>query len=299
MNRDILRKLKSKKYLADGAWGTYLHKKGLKPGECPELWNSTNAKKVYEVAKSYVDAGSDIIETNSFGGSIIKLKEYQLGERCYELNKLAAEISRSAGGNDTIVFGSIGPTGKFIITGDVTEEELYESYTTQSKALEDGGADVICLETFYDLEEARISIAAAKENTSLPVACTFTFDKSMDGTFTTIMGVTPSEMAVHLKEFGADIIGTNCGNGLLDMILIVEQIKMSDGSLPLLVQSNAGLPIIEGGGLKYPEDPAFFISHFSKLMDAGADIIGGCCGTTPEHIAALRVKINSLNSGSK
>ena len=162
---DLISKLAMGRILvSDGAWGTYLFKKGLKTGECPELWNLTNEDEVFDIAKSYIEAGSDIVETNSFGGSRFKLTQFQLDDKVYEINKKAAEISRKAAGNEKIVMGSIGPTGKFLMMGDVTEEELYSSFKEQAVAFDEGGADAVCIETFYDLNEAELAIKAVKEN---------------------------------------------------------------------------------------------------------------------------------------
>lgn len=272
--------------VSDGAWGTFLQRKGLKPGECPELWNTANRNEVLEIAKSYVDAGADIIETNSFGASVIKLSKFSLHEKAFELNENAARISREAAGTEKFVIGSAGPTGKFLFMGEVTEEEIYNSYKIQAQAFEKGGADAICIETFYDLSEAESAVKAARENSDLEIICTFTFDKK-GGDFKTMMGVSPSEAAEALIGFGVDIIGTNCGNGFEAMIEIVKEMRLVDSKIPLLVHANAGLPQIIDNILIYPETPEFISGVIPKLIDAGANIIGGCCGTTPEHIKAI------------
>jgi 5-methyltetrahydrofolate--homocysteine methyltransferase len=287
--------IKNGRYLlSDGAWGTFLQAKGLKSGECPELWNRTHRNDVLDIAKSYIDAGADMIETNSFGGSIFKLMHYGLEDDCFELNRLAAEISREAAGKEKYVLGSIGPTGKFLMLGDVTEEELYNSFKLQAKGLAEGGADALCIETFYAIDEAEIAVIAAKDHTGLEVITTFTFEKSPDGKFHTMMGAAPKDIVDPLISAGADIIGTNCGNGFQDMINIVAEIRYVNDTVPILVHANAGLPIVEDGKTKFPDTPQIMAELAPKLINAGANIIGGCCGTTPEHIKAIKEVINQI-----
>ena len=281
-------KLEQKQILiSDGAWGTFLQKKGLAAGECPELWNVTHPDAVFEIAKSYIDAGSDIVLTNSFGGSPLKLKHYELESRATELNEAAATISRKAAGSDHYVFGSIGPTGAILMMGDVSEQTLYESFRIQSEALEKGGVDAICIETMSAIDEAILAIKAAKESTNLDVICTFTFEKTVNGDYRTMMGVSPAQMAKSVIEAGAAIIGTNCGNGFSQMSDIVKEIRTLDSSIPILVQANAGKPVIANNQTVFPESPEDMAAHVSELISAGANIIGGCCGTTPAHINAI------------
>ena len=279
---------------SDGAWGTYLFKKGLERGSCPEEWNLTHYDDVFDIAKSYVIAGSDIISTNSFGSNLFKLSQYNLQKKLSEICQTSAEISRKAAGVNKLVMASLGPTGKFLIMGDVTSEDLYNSFKRQAMAFEKGGADAVCIETFYALDEAEQAIKAVKENTSLEVICTFTFDKSDYG-FKTLMGVTPQQVAESLIICGADIIGANCGSGFEDMVEIVKKIREVSARIPIIIQANAGLPVFENGELVYSETPDKIKEIIPKLIDAGANIIGGCCGTTPEHIKVISKIVGEYN----
>ncbi|MBU0474677.1 MAG: homocysteine S-methyltransferase family protein [Bacteroidetes bacterium] len=279
--------------ISDGAWGTFLHKRGLLPGECPELWNVTHKNDVFEIAKSYIDAGADLILTNSFGGSPIKLKHYGLEDRAHELNEAAAKISREAAGEYKLVLGSIGPTGVILMLGEVSEESLFNGFQIQANALEKGGVDAICIETMTAIDEACIAIRAVKSVCDLEIVCTFTFDRMLNGSYKTMMGVSPSEMVVAVKEAGASIIGANCGNGFNNMIEIVREIRTIDKTTPILIHANAGKPILENGITVFPETPEMMVNKVDELINCGANIIGGCCGTTPNHIKALVEKIRN------
>ena len=294
MNR-LTEILKTKKLLvSDGAWGTYLFKKGLVSGDCPEEWNITHYEDVLDIAKSYVLAGSDIISTNSFGANIFKLAHYNLSEKLSQICRTSAEISRKAAGEDKIVMASIGPTGKFLVMGDVSSDELYSSFKQQAVAFEEGGADAVCIETFYALDEAEQAVKAVKENTSLDVICTFTFDKTENG-LKTLMGITPQQMTESLILCGADVVGANCGSGFEDMIEIVKNIRTVSPRIPIIIQANAGLPTIDNGNLIYSETPEKIKEIIPRIIEAGANIIGGCCGTTPEHIKVISEIVRDYN----
>ncbi len=285
---------KGRVLVSDGAWGTFLQQKGLKPGECPEEWNISRPNDVFAIAKSYIDAGADMVETNSFGGNRFKLEKYGFGDRVYEFNKAAAEISRLAAGPGRFVLGSIGPSGKLLIMEEVTEDELYDAFKEQAMALEAGNVHAIMIETMTDLDEARIAVKAAKENTGCEVFCTMTFQKIIGGEFRTMMGISPSEMAETLVAAGADLIGTNCGNGMEDMIGMVQEIRNFNPAVPILVHANAGMPHYLDGVTTFPESPENMAGRVKKIIEAGANIVGGCCGTTPDHIGKIREVVNSL-----
>jgi 5-methyltetrahydrofolate--homocysteine methyltransferase len=251
------------------------------------LWNITHRSDIFAIAKSYIDAGADMILTNSFGGSPSKLKHYGLQDRTAELNETAAAISREAAGADHLVLGSIGPTGVMLMMGEISEETLYRGFCIQAEALKKGGVDAVCIETMSALDEACLAIRAARESSGLEVACTFTFEKTISGEFRTMMGVSPAEMVQAVKEAGASVLGTNCGNGFDQMIDIVQEIRSIDPIIPILVHANAGKPVFQDGKTVFPETPEMMAAKVQDLIKSGANIIGGCCGTTPAHIQGL------------
>jgi 5-methyltetrahydrofolate--homocysteine methyltransferase len=282
--------------VSDGAWGTFLYQKGLNAGECPDEWSLTRYNVVKDIAQSYIDAGADMVETNSFGANRFKLQHFGLGAKVTEINEAAARASREAAGNDKYVIASIGPTGKILLMGDVTEEDLYDCFREQAVALEKGGADAVCIETMSDIEEAVLAIKASKENTGLEVIATFTFDRTLIGNYRTMMGISPSDAIRAAVNAGADITGTNCGNGMERMIDIVREIRSEFPDTFILVHANAGLPIHMNGADIFPETPEIMASYIPELLEAGVNIVGGCCGTTPEHIKAIKevVKKHSI-----
>ena len=280
--------------VSDGAWGTFLQKKGMKPGECPELWNLDHAADVEDIGRSYIQAGADMIESDSFGGTSFKLKHFGLDGRVAEINEAAAKISRKAAGPDKWVIASIGPTGQMLALGDVTEAQILDSFTEQVVALAKGGADALCIETMSAIDEAVLAIKAARKHTTCEVICTFTFEKNTKNEYRTMMGVSPADAAKASLKAGAHIIGANCGNGMERMIEIVREMRAAAPKAPILVHANAGLPKNVNGVDTFPDSPADMARLVPALVASGANIIGGCCGTTPAHIAAIRQAVDAL-----
>lgn len=291
--KPILERLKDGEILvADGAMGTMLFQKGLQPGHCPESLNLTKPETLEEIARLYLDAGADIIQTNTFGASPMKLSEYGLEEKTEEINRKAVSIVKEVVGRGAYVAGSCGPSGKILKPyGDTDPDFLYEGFERQMKALVMAGVDLLCIETMTDLIEATLAVKAAKAvSPKIPVVATMTFDETPRGFFT-IMGVNIEEAAAGLQDAGADIIGSNCGNGIENMIKIAREFR-EVSNLPLIIQSNAGQPETKSGKLIYPETAEFFAEKTRDLVDAGVSIIGGCCGTTPEYIRAIKQSLH-------
>ncbi|GEM_PF-54262 len=280
--------------ISDGGTGTYLQTRGLEPGGAPELLNATRPELIRQMAKDYFAAGSDLVLTNSFGGTVFRLRMHGLEARVRDLNRLAAEHARSAAPSGKYVVGSVGPSGGMLASlgGDIEETALYDAFSQQMKALEEGGADALVIETQFVLDEARIAIKAAKENTRLPVFSSMTFDKGPRGFFT-MAGQTPAAAVKGLIDAGADVVGTNCGNGIDRMLEIAQQMRAATGKF-LWVKSNAGIPKhVKGQPPLYPESPEYMAERFEKLARMPVNVLGGCCGTGPEHIRALAQAIRT------
>ena len=280
--------------ISDGATGTYLQSHGLEPGGCPEEFNRTHPEIVQGMARAYFAAGSEMVLTNSFGANRFMLGKYGHGEKVSDLNRLAAEHARSQAPEGGFVIGSVGPTGEFLEPlGEVTEEEMLDAFVEQVTALEAGGADGVVIETMTAVEEARLAIRAAREHTGLAVLSTMVFDKGPRGFFT-MMGITPERSVKELLDAGADVVGTNCGNGVDLMVELAKDLRRATDA-PLLVHSNAGIPLMVQGEIVYPESPDYMAKRFNDLADLGINIIGGCCGTGPEHIRTFSESLKSRN----
>jgi methionine synthase I (cobalamin-dependent) len=270
--------------ITDGAWGTEMQALGLEPGAAPDPWNLTHRERVRRVAAAYVSAGSRIILTNTFRANRISLHGTAWADRIAEINREGVRISKDAAAGRALVFASIGPSGKMLLTGEVSQEELLAAFMEQAAALAEGGADAILVETQSDIEEAATALKGAQA-TGLPVVVSFVFDsgKNKDRT---MMGATPEQVARRMAELGADAVGANCGSGIERFAPLCRRLKEACG-LPVWIKPNAGLPVIEGGAARYTQTPEEFASLASELVGAGASFIGGCCGTTPAFIAAL------------
>ncbi|HHE39187.1 MAG TPA: 5-methyltetrahydrofolate--homocysteine methyltransferase [Candidatus Cloacimonetes bacterium] len=290
---NMLTELTNKILVGDGAMGTMLFQKGLKQGDAPETVCLNNPEVLEEIAKIYLDAGADIIETNTFGGSPLKLSDYNLQDKTGEINRIAVERVRKAVGEEAYISGSVGPSGKMLKPfGDADPEDIYQSFRRQIKVLIESGIDIICIETMIDLNEAILAIKAVKSiSQKIPIITTMTFNETPRGFFT-IMGNDIETVSEKLEENRADIIGSNCGNGIENMIKIAHEFKKYT-KLPIIIQSNAGLPELKKGKIFYSETPEFFAEKTMELIAAGVSIIGGCCGTTPKHIQAIRKVVDN------
>ena len=286
MRMDEMLKLK-KVLISDGALGTELMKLGLAAGECPEVWNIEHPDKVREVAAAYISAGSDIILTNTFGGSRIKLKKYRQDHRLAELNGAGVRLAKDAAeGKDVLVFASLGPTGEFMEPlGDITGEEMEAVFTEQLEALLEAGADGVVFETMMSLEEAACGIRAARKLGVAAAVASLTYNFSDKG-FATMMGVTPERAAKELASAGAAMIGANCGMAADMTIELTKAFKRST-DLPLWIKPNAGAAELVNGKTIYRETPEIMARAMKEVVAAGASVIGGCCGTTPESIRAI------------
>jgi methionine synthase I (cobalamin-dependent) len=267
--------------LLDGAWGTELQARGLSLGEVPDHWNVTQPARVREVARAYVKAGSRVILTNTFRANYIALGLSTGNGYVRELNRKGVEISRDASSGSALVFASIGPTGKLLLAGEVAEDDLKTAFKEQALALAEGGADAIVIETMSDLQEARLALQAAKQ-TDLPVVVCMVFDsgKSSDRT---MMGVRPEQAVEELSSAGADVIGANCGTGIEAYVPICRRMREAT-KRPIWMKPNAGVPSIVDGKTVYHTTPHDFADSVLKLVAAGANFVGGCCGSTPEFI---------------
>jgi len=272
--------------ITDGAWGTELQARGLTPGANPDTWNLTHPERVEAVARAYAEAGSQVILTNTFRANAIAMQnssEADLDVYLDAINSAGVAISRRAAGK-ALVFASIGPTGKMMVSGEIGSEQVSAAFAAQARSLAAAGADALLVETMSEIEEARLAVEAAKR-TGLPVLVSFAFDsgKNKDRT---MMGATPEAVAAAMVEAGADAVGANCGVGVERVLTICERLHAAC-DLPIWIKPNAGLPIMEGTAIHYGTSAQFFASHYTALRDAGASFLGACCGSTPEFIRAL------------
>jgi len=275
----------------DGGYGTELFAAGLANGACPELWNDTHADTVRRIHKGYFDAGSQIVETNTFGGTRLKLNEYRIGDRTRELNERGARLARSVAPAHGFVAGSIGPTSRlpaeYEPLGDTTDEEYFEAFREQAAALAEGGVDLFAVETMMFPQEARAAVRACKAVAELPVMATMFFQfEELHDRDRTMWGESPGEVATTLLAAGADAVGMNCGRGPDRAVVIIREMRAVTGA-PLVAYPNAGLPITQGDRVTYELGPEEMAKDYPALLDAGAGIVGACCGSNPAHIRRI------------
>lgn len=271
--------------IADGANGTMLQKAGLPPGVAPERWNLENPEGVRALHQSYIDAGSDMVLTNTFGGSAIRLRRENLEDRVVEINKNAAMLARDAAGNEVIVLGDIGPTGELMVPlGNLEYEQAVTAFAQQAAALAQGGVDAFLIETMSDLEEMRAAVEGVRSVTDLPIMASMSFDTKGR----TMMGVKPEKAAKALSAWGVDVIGANCGRTLTETLGAVVKMRETLPDSLLFAKPNAGLPHATAGELVYDVTPEVMAEYAQRFVDeAGVAIFGGCCGSTPDHIRAI------------
>lgn len=289
MKSSLLSACRSGVVVCDGAMGTQLIQRGLTPGECGMKWNRERPDDVRAVHSAYSHAGCRLITTNSFGGTRSMLDRHGLGEHVADWNKNAAALAREAAGPDGWVFGDVGPFGDFLEpVGDMTEAGLLGIFGEQIAALVEGGADAILVETMSDPGEAAVGVRAAKSVCGLPVAVTYAFQKSGPD-FRTMMGTSARDAVAAALEAGADIVGANCGTDLSldDYVALAAELKSAAGDAIVILQPNAGAPKSTPNGVIYDAAPEEMAATALRLRDAGVSIIGGCCGTTPLHLAAM------------
>lgn len=287
MSAAILELIRKRRVLLDGGFGTELIRLGFPQGACPETWNVERPDVVKEIHRSYFEAGSDAVLTNSFGGSAIKLASHGQDKRCYELNKAATTIANEVKPAGCFVGGSLGPTGKFLQPqGEFTERQFEDAYAEQARGLADGLADFLLIETQYDLREAHCALRAARRVTAIPVFVTMTYNRVPRGFFT-MMGNSAAQCLEELEREGVPVLGANCTLDSADMADLVKAMREKTG-LPLIAQANAGKPSLSAQGeVSYSQGLEDYLQHIPRTIENGANIIGGCCGTNPEYIRRM------------
>lgn len=290
---NIINEINNRILICDGALGTMLQNYNLPDGICPESLNEDRPEIIEEIATLYLNSGANIITTNTFGGNSFKLDKFDKKDCVAKYNSLGVKIARKIIGSNGFVFASCGTTGEILKAegGLADEKDIYNAYKEQISSMVD--ADCILIETQYSSIEASLAIKAAKEVTNLPVICTFSFELGKRG-YRTIMGLTTKKAISKVIEAGCDIVGANCGNGIDNMVEICKEIRNITDK-PILINSNAGLPVFENGKTIFKETPEYMASKVLDLINAGANIIGGCCGTNEKHIKAMAEVINNYN----
>jgi 5-methyltetrahydrofolate--homocysteine methyltransferase len=281
--------------IADGATGTTLHRAGLPRGAAPERWNLENPEGVRNLHRSYMEAGADIILTNTFGGTRYRLERDRLGDRVYEVNVAAARLAKEVAGEGTIVFGDIGPTGQLLKPyGKLSFEDTVDAFYEQARGLADGGVDAILIETMSDLNEAKAALQAVRKVTSLPVLITMSFDTHGR----TMMGVKPETAARELWSLNIDVIGANCGRTLSETLEAILEMRQAVPEATLMAKPNAGLPHRDAEDTVFDITPDIMADYAVKFVEGGVKIFGGCCGSTPEHIKAVAAVLKNRSLGN-
>lgn len=285
--------------LADGAMGSNLFERGLQSGDAPELWNSDHPERVAQLHRAFVEAGADIILTNSFGGTRHRLKLHKAEDRVAELNEKAARIARSVAdcaGRVVLVAGSMGPTGEILEPlGPLSLNAAREAFAEQALALAQGGADLIWIETLSSVEETEAAVAGARA-AGLPIVATLSFDTNGR----TMMGITPFDLAGLHRRHHLAACGSNCGTGPSELVAcIVNLATASDPTAILVAKGNCGIPQFVDGEIRFNGTPELMAQYACLSLDAGARIVGGCCGTTPDHLRVMRRALESHVRGPK
>lgn len=282
--------------VGDGAWGSLLIERGLPSGRPPELWTLERPDVIRDIADRYLEAGAEILTTNTFGGSPLRLRMHRLEARAEEINGRAVELALRAAEGRAWVSASVGPTGLlFPPLGTASPDMVYQSFALQIGTLARAGADLLCIETMTDLDEAVLAVRAAKATApGLPLIATMTFDLTPRGAFT-VMGCGVSEAVGALAGAGADLVGANCGHGSGSMVEVAREI-CAHTSVPISIRPNAGLPVRRDGRIVYEEGPEEFARFAAALLRPGVALIGGCCGTAPEHIRAIAGRLLSTRA---
>ena len=295
----IQERLKEKKVLIlDGAMGTTLFESGLTTGDSPEEWNITNPETIQNIHRSYIEAGSDLILTNSFGGSRFRLQLHGLEKNVEEINLLAGQNARIASEHvqhPVLIGGSMGPSGELLTPlGLLTTNEASEGFAEQGKALDKSGVDLLWFETFSSLEEVEAGVRGVKEVSDLPIIVTMSFDTAGK----TMMGVSGEEMGERLSALEINGIGVNCGANLDDSQAALLKIKSTCGNLPLISKVNAGIPEWKDGHFCYDGTPEIMADYAVETYKAGVSLIGGCCGSTPEHVSSIAKAVRDISISS-
>ncbi len=298
MKKPLLDAIRERPLLADGAMGTQLMFAGLEQGNCGEAWNLTHPERVLAIQTRYAEAGADCILTNTFGGSRIMLNRHSNADKVVEINRAGVEIVREAfHGRDGFIIGDIGPFGGLLQPyGDFTEAQVRSAFEEQAAALVDAGADAIIIETQTSFEELLLGIEAAKHAGSQCIIGSMAYDVTLDGsTFRTMMGVEPERAAEFMEAHGAHVVALNCGTGM-DMVRAREAVERYKRvtHLPVMVQPNAGQPKLVNMKVVYDETPQQMVQGLVPMLEAGANVVGACCGSAPEHIRAFRVVMDEF-----